>query len=166
MGPIGIQEMIGLFILALLLFGPKELPKLGRTLGKALSEFRRAKNELKSTFDMHMRELEREARIEEAKTQQDKTRKLEPAGPAAMQPTANVEPGVHDSGLYNPPSYASSYSYEDNSGSPYGATSSPYEEAVAAPAPVMPHAAGTVARSNGVAPVGPSGEAAESQERN
>lgn len=64
MGPIGMQEMIAIFVIALVLFGPKKLPELGRTLGKALSEFRRAKNELKSTFESHLQELERETRIE------------------------------------------------------------------------------------------------------
>src|SRR5690242_13294053 len=65
MGPIGMQEMIAIFVIALVLFGPKKLPELGRTLGKALSEFRRAKNELKSTFESHLHELERETRIED-----------------------------------------------------------------------------------------------------
>ena len=64
MGPLGAQEMIALFLIALLLFGPKKLPELGRTLAKAISEFRRAKNELKTTFETHMRELERETKIE------------------------------------------------------------------------------------------------------
>ncbi len=64
MGPIGVQEMIAIFLIALLLFGPKKLPELGRTLGKALTEFRRAKNELKSTFESHMAELERETRVD------------------------------------------------------------------------------------------------------
>lgn len=68
MGPIGMQEMIALFVIALLLFGPKKLPELGRTLGKALSEFRRAKNELKSTFESHMHELERETRLDTPST--------------------------------------------------------------------------------------------------
>ena len=61
MGPLGGQEMIAIFILALLLFGPKKLPELGRLLGKGLSEFRRAKSELKATFETHLHELEREA---------------------------------------------------------------------------------------------------------
>jgi TatA/E family protein of Tat protein translocase len=56
--------MIAIFLIALLLFGPKKLPELGRTLGKALTEFRRAKNELKSTFESHMAELERETRVD------------------------------------------------------------------------------------------------------
>ena len=60
MGPVGIQEMIVIFLVALVLFGPKKLPELGRTLGKALTEFRRAQNELKATFESHMRELEKE----------------------------------------------------------------------------------------------------------
>ncbi len=60
MGPIGYPEMMFIFILALLLFGPKKLPELGKTLGKALTEFNRAKNELKNTFDREMKTLERE----------------------------------------------------------------------------------------------------------
>jgi len=64
MGPIGMQEMIALFAIALLLFGPKKLPELGKTLGKALSEFRRAKSELKATLESHMHEIERETRLE------------------------------------------------------------------------------------------------------
>src|SRR5213083_2059106 len=60
MGPVGVQEMIIIFLVALVLFGPKKLPELGKTLGKALTEFRRAQSELKSTFETHMRELERE----------------------------------------------------------------------------------------------------------
>lgn len=62
MGPIGIQEMAAIFVIALLLFGPKKLPELGRMLGKGLSEFRRAKSELKATFESHLQELERETR--------------------------------------------------------------------------------------------------------
>src|SRR5438876_1045489 len=47
MGPLGYPEMIFIFFLALILFGPKKLPELGRTVGKALTEFRRASTELK-----------------------------------------------------------------------------------------------------------------------
>ena len=60
MGPIGWQEMMMLFLLALVLFGPKKLPELGRMLGKAITEFRRAQSELKSTFEREMQNLERE----------------------------------------------------------------------------------------------------------
>ena len=60
MGPVGVQEMIVIFLVALVLFGPKKLPELGKTIGKAITEFRRAQSELKSTFEGHMRELEKE----------------------------------------------------------------------------------------------------------
>lgn len=60
MGPLGFPETVFIFVLALLLFGPKKLPELGRNFGKALTEFRRASNELKSTFDREMANLERE----------------------------------------------------------------------------------------------------------
>jgi sec-independent protein translocase protein TatA len=61
MGTLGIPEMMFIFVLALLLFGPKKLPELGRTVGKAIAEFRRAQSELKATFDREMKNLERES---------------------------------------------------------------------------------------------------------
>ena len=60
MGSLGTQEMVVIFVLALLLFGPKKLPELGKTLAKALGEFRRASTELKSTFEREMNAIERE----------------------------------------------------------------------------------------------------------
>jgi TatA/E family protein of Tat protein translocase len=65
MGTVGTQELVFIFLLALLLFGPKKLPELGRTVGKALTEFRRAQSELKATFDREMKNLERETGIKE-----------------------------------------------------------------------------------------------------
>src|ERR1700733_8949231 len=65
MGPLGTQELVFIFILALLLFGPKKLPELGRTIGKAMTEFRRAQTELKTTFDREMKNLERETGLQE-----------------------------------------------------------------------------------------------------
>jgi TatA/E family protein of Tat protein translocase len=60
MGPLGIPELILLFVIALLVFGPKKLPELGRTFGKGMAEFRRASNELRSTFQTEMDNIERE----------------------------------------------------------------------------------------------------------
>jgi sec-independent protein translocase protein TatA len=65
MGPLGTQELVFIFILALLLFGPKKLPELGKTIGKAMTEFRRAQTELKTTFDREMKNLERETGMQE-----------------------------------------------------------------------------------------------------
>ena len=58
-------EIVFIFILALLLFGPKKLPELGRTIGKAMSQFRHAQSELKATFDREMKNLEQETGIKE-----------------------------------------------------------------------------------------------------
>ena len=62
MGPIGMGEVIVLFILALLIFGPKKLPELGKTFGKGMAEFKRASNELRSTFQREMDNIEHETR--------------------------------------------------------------------------------------------------------
>lgn len=55
MGPLGMQELVIIFVVALVIFGPRKLPELGRSLGKSLSEFKRASNELRSTLDDEIR---------------------------------------------------------------------------------------------------------------
>ncbi len=55
MGNIGFPEMVLIFVVALLVFGPKRLPELGRSLGRGLSEFRRASSDLKNSIE---REIE------------------------------------------------------------------------------------------------------------
>ena len=55
MGPIGFPELIIIFVVALIVFGPRKLPELGRSLGKSLTEFKRASNELRSTLDDEIR---------------------------------------------------------------------------------------------------------------
>jgi sec-independent protein translocase protein TatA len=71
MGTIGVGEMVAIFIVALVLFGPKKLPELGRTIGKAISEFRRATSDLKTSFEREMHNLERETdALKEKETQQ------------------------------------------------------------------------------------------------
>jgi sec-independent protein translocase protein TatA len=60
MGPLGWQEMIAVFVIALLLFGPKKLPQLGKDLAKVMAEFRRATNDLKGTWDREMAAVDRE----------------------------------------------------------------------------------------------------------
>lgn len=64
-GPLGIPELIVIFIVALVVFGPKKLPELGKSLGHGLREFNKAKNELKATWDEQLREAENH--IESAK---------------------------------------------------------------------------------------------------
>jgi sec-independent protein translocase protein TatA len=75
-GSIGMPELIIIFVIALIIFGPRKLPELGRSLGKSLAEFKRASNELKST-------LEEEIRFEE---QQQKVETARPVTHAATEP--------------------------------------------------------------------------------
>ena len=61
MGPIGFPEMIVIAMVALIIFGPRKLPELGRSLGRSINEFKRASNELKTTLDDEIRAEERKA---------------------------------------------------------------------------------------------------------
>lgn len=58
---LGMPELIFILVLALLIFGPKRLPEVGRTLGKGLTEFRRASNELKRSIETELTEEEQRA---------------------------------------------------------------------------------------------------------
>jgi sec-independent protein translocase protein TatA len=61
MGSLGYPELIIIFVVALIVFGPRKLPELGRSLGKSLSEFKRASLELRSTLDDEIRMEDRRA---------------------------------------------------------------------------------------------------------
>src|ERR1051325_8340346 len=102
MGPLGWQETVFIFLLALLLFGPKKLPELGRTLGKAMTEFRRASSELKATFDREMHAIERDSELKEV-TQ------------AYNSETYNYD-SYYDSGAYGSESYDYSAHTSDTAG--------------------------------------------------
>lgn len=67
MGNIGVPELIVIFIVALIVFGPRRLPELGRTLGKALGEFRKHSADLRTAFEEEMRDLERHAQETDSK---------------------------------------------------------------------------------------------------
>lgn len=60
LGSLGVPELLLIFVVILLVFGPRRIPEIGKTLGKALGEFRKATDDLKST-------IEREVRLEELK---------------------------------------------------------------------------------------------------
>ena len=57
---LGWQETMFIFLLALVIFGPKKLPELGKNIAKGLAEFRKHSSELKATFDREMTQIERE----------------------------------------------------------------------------------------------------------
>jgi sec-independent protein translocase protein TatA len=66
-GSIGMPELIIIFVIALIIFGPRKLPELGRSLGKSLAEFKKASNELKSTLEEEIRLEEQRSTIEASK---------------------------------------------------------------------------------------------------
>jgi TatA/E family protein of Tat protein translocase len=57
MGQLGFQEILMIFIVALLVFGPKKLPELGKSLGKGIREFKKATDELKSSWEDQVKDI-------------------------------------------------------------------------------------------------------------
>ena len=57
-GSLGMPELIVIFVIALIVFGPRKLPEIGRSLGRGIAEFKNATNELQSTLEseMHLEE--------------------------------------------------------------------------------------------------------------
>lgn len=69
-GSIGMPELIIILVIALIIFGPRKLPELGKSLGKSLNEFKKASQDLQNT-------LESEIKIEEQKETQAKEKAAE-----------------------------------------------------------------------------------------
>jgi sec-independent protein translocase protein TatA len=90
---IGLPEMALILVLALLVFGPKKLPEIGRSLGKAIRGFQEASKEFETEFKREAEQLERvikepmEAKLEEPP---------QPALSAAAEPAA-TEPSTTSS---------------------------------------------------------------------
>ncbi len=91
-GSLGIQELLLIMVVVLIIFGPRKLPEVGRLLGKALGEFRRATDDLKST-------IEREVRVEELKeigpslvTPLEAVSRTEPLEEVSPTPSSSVTP--------------------------------------------------------------------------
>lgn len=85
-GSIGMPELIVIFVIALIIFGPRKLPELGRSLGRSLGEFKRASNELRNS-------LEDEIRLEERRDGQGSPRAAAPAADAPQpRPADDVHP--------------------------------------------------------------------------
>jgi|SRR5688572_20530369 len=93
MGQLGFQELLIIFVIALLVFGPKKLPELGKSLGKGLREFKKATDDLKSNWEDQVREVEepiRETVRDIENTGQDISAEFET--PPSPQPTEQAVP--------------------------------------------------------------------------
>jgi sec-independent protein translocase protein TatA len=62
-GSIGMPELIIILVIALIIFGPRKLPELGRSLGRSINEFKKASNELRSTLEDEIRVEEQRERV-------------------------------------------------------------------------------------------------------
>ena len=88
LGPIGMQELIIIFVIALIVFGPRKLPQLGKSLGRSIAEFKRASNELRST-------LEQEIRVEETRKEiMDPIETLNSEAEEVIKEAANFETDI------------------------------------------------------------------------
>ena len=83
-GSLGVPELMMIFVIALLLFGPKNLPKIGRTLGRALGEFRKASDDFKRTIEEEVAASE----VQDAIRAVDRT-----PGPDSKKEQRKDEPG-------------------------------------------------------------------------
>ena len=84
-GSLGFPELIVIFVIALIIFGPRKLPEIGKSLGKSLAEFKKASNELRNT-------LEEEIRVEEQRSTVDTSRPATPAAPTSAAVHSEPQP--------------------------------------------------------------------------
>jgi TatA/E family protein of Tat protein translocase len=110
-GSLGVPELLLIFVVILIVFGPRRIPEIGRTLGKALGEFRKATDDLKST-------IEREVRLEELKS-------IAPSVVTPFESISRTEPATPPAPAVIPPFPAS---LDGQESSQVSALSSPENE--------------------------------------
>ena len=94
-GSVGMPELLIILVIALIIFGPRKLPELGRSLGKSLGEFKRASNELRNTLEEEVRieeQKDQRAKIEAEQTSAIEAAKTAPA--ASTSPTHTADDGT------------------------------------------------------------------------
>lgn len=102
-GSIGMPELVLIFVVALLVFGPKKLPDIGKSLGKGLAEFKRASDELKKTIETEIEQGKTEvASIKDTVASIPASLASAKPEPAPLQPAAPA-PTSPTEGAPNPP---------------------------------------------------------------
>lgn len=104
MGSFGMGEMLIVFIIALIIFGPRKLPELGKALGKSISEFKKASNDLRSTIEEEIRAENQAKPASSSAPTPAEPQILPPSGsvqasaPTAPDPEGSAHPaeGVHE----------------------------------------------------------------------
>jgi TatA/E family protein of Tat protein translocase len=86
-GSIGMPELLVIFVIALIIFGPRKLPELGRSLGRSLGEFKRASNDLRNS-------LEEEVRLDEQRKAVEPPRPVDPIQPRPADETHPRDTGT------------------------------------------------------------------------
>jgi TatA/E family protein of Tat protein translocase len=87
-GSIGMPELILIFVVALLVFGPRKLPEIGKSLGKGLAEFKKASEDLKKTIEQEIEDAKTE--VSSAKTEVTAAADAIARTPAAAPPPASA----------------------------------------------------------------------------
>ena len=113
-------DSIFIFLLALVLFGPKRLPEIGRQIGKLLAEFRRASNDFKMQIDEELRSMEQQERQKQldAAAAKSQAEAAQLPAEAAAETTTTPEPATPAQPTITPPS----------TGEPVSATEWPYNK--------------------------------------
>jgi sec-independent protein translocase protein TatA len=83
---LGFQEMVLIFLIALIVFGPKKLPELGKSLGKGIREFKKATNDLKANWEDQLREVETSVQDEAKPMASEPPKEVKPAEPQPAEP--------------------------------------------------------------------------------
>lgn len=102
---LSVPHMIVVFVVVLVVFGPKKLPELARGLGKIMAEFRKASMDFKSAFEEEMRDLERQALLAERKKAAEAAAAgvaAEPAQPAVLPVSSTTETAASESSAAAP----------------------------------------------------------------
>jgi TatA/E family protein of Tat protein translocase len=122
MGPFSWDKMVLVFLVVLVLFGPKELPKIARTIAKFMNDFKRARSELQETWQRELSALEHET--------QDIRKELDITNDLTQTSAGYTDTSYHHDSSYD----YGAYGYPDSSTGTAAASSVAAAEAAAEPA--------------------------------